>query len=185
MFDPVSRQQLDLSVDTLVLSVGISPHPSAEMLAPLLKVPLNAERFYLEAHMKLRPVEFATEGIFLAGMAHGPKFIEESIAQAGAAVSRACTVLSKSELVSPGTIAFIDQNCCVACGDCVAVCPYKAIAMAKKEAMRRNWKDCAEVNPALCKGCGACTAACRSGCITLDGSDDLQIMAQITALMAG
>ncbi|MCE5259955.1 MAG: FAD-dependent oxidoreductase, partial [Chloroflexi bacterium] len=184
VYDPVSRQALSLAADALVLSVGIGPRANAESLAPMLKVPLNAERFFLEAHMKLRPVDFATEGIYLAGMAHAPKFIEESIAQAGAAVARACTVLSKQELVSPGTIAHVDQVCCVACGDCVAICPYKAIDMANKEVTRRNWKNCAEVNPALCKGCGACTAACRSGCITLDGFDDLQIMAQISALVA-
>ena len=136
--------------------------------------------------MKLRPVEFATDGIYLAGLAHAPKFIEESIAQASAAVSRACTVLAKDELMSAGAVSHVDQLCCVACGDCVAVCPYKAIEIVKnKEVTRRNFKDCAEVNPALCKGCGACAAACRSGCITLDGFDDVQIMAQIAALVSG
>jgi heterodisulfide reductase subunit A len=184
VYDPVNRQELNLSADALVLSVGIGPRASAETLAPMLKVTLNAERFFLEAHMKLRPVDFATEGIYLAGMAHGPKFIEESIAQAGAAVSRACTVLSKKELISSGSIARIDQVCCVACGDCVSICPFKAITMQNKEVTRRNFKNCAEVNPALCKGCGACPAACRSGCITLDGFDDVQIMAQITALVS-
>ncbi|MHB9032421.1 MAG: NAD(P)-binding protein [Anaerolineae bacterium] len=183
VFDPVSQAQVELPADALVLSVGIGPRSGAETLAPMLKVPLNAERFFLEAHMKLRPVDFATEGIYLAGMAHGPKFIEESIAQAGAAVSRACTVLSKQELISAGTISHVDQVCCVACGDCVSICPYKAISLVNKEVTRRNFKNCAEVNPALCKGCGACTAACRSGCITLDGFDDTQIMAQITALV--
>lgn len=184
VYDPVNRQDLHLAADALVLSVGIGPRAGAEVLAPMLKVPLNAERFFLEAHMKLRPVDFATEGIYLAGMAHGPKFIEESIAQAGAAVSRACTVLSKNELISAGVIARVDQACCVACGDCVTICPYKAITMENKEVTRRNFKNCAEVNPALCKGCGACPAACRSGCITLDGFDDVQIMAQITALVS-
>jgi len=134
--------------------------------------------------MKLRPVEFATEGIYLAGMAHGPKFVEESIAQAAAAVSRACTVLSQEELVSGGNVAHVDQLMCVACGDCVAICPYQAIELVTKEVTRRNVKDCAQVNPALCKGCGACVAGCRSGCITLDGFDDVQIMAQISALVS-
>ena len=87
--------------------------------------------------------------------------------------------------MSAGSVSHIDQVACVACGDCVAICPYGAIEMQRgKEVLRRVFKDCAEVNPALCKGCGACTAACRSGCITLDGFDDMQIMAQITALIA-
>ena len=97
-----ARADLEFAPDALALSVGIAPRADAEALAPMLKVPLNAEQFFLEAHMKLRPVEFATEGIYLAGMAHAPKFIEESIAQACAAVSRACTVLAKDELMSAG-----------------------------------------------------------------------------------
>ncbi|MHB0858279.1 MAG: FAD-dependent oxidoreductase [Anaerolineae bacterium] len=184
VFDPLTQANLELEADTLALSVGIGPHEDADRTATMLKIPLNAERFFLEAHMKLRPVDFATEGVYLAGMAHAPKFLEESIAQASAAVSRACTVLAKDELMSSGAIAHTDQLCCVACGDCVAICPYKAITMVNKEVTRRNFKDCAEINPALCKGCGACVAACRSGCITLDGFDDVQIMAQIAALVS-
>ncbi len=183
-FDPIVGEEVTFAADALALSVGIGPREDAVDLATMLKVPLNAERFFLEAHMKLRPVEFATEGVFLAGMAHGPKFVEESIAQANAAVSRACTVLSKAELISSGAVAHVDQVACVACGDCVAICPFKAIDMVNKEVTRRNFKDCAEVNPALCKGCGTCAAACRSGCITLDGFDDMQIMAQISALVS-
>jgi heterodisulfide reductase subunit A-like polyferredoxin len=183
-YDAVIGEEIVLEPDYLALSVGIGPREDAERLAPMLKAPLNADRFFLEAHMKLRPVEFATEGIFLAGMAHGPKFIEESLSQAAAAVSRACTVLSRDEIVSAGQVAHVDQLACVACGDCAAICPFKAIEVVNKEVTRRNWKDCAEVNPALCKGCGTCAAACRSGCITLDGFDDVQIMAQIAALVS-
>ncbi|NLD74812.1 MAG: CoB--CoM heterodisulfide reductase iron-sulfur subunit A family protein, partial [Chloroflexi bacterium] len=184
-FDPVLGEEVTFDADTLALSVGIGPREDVEDLAMMLKVPLNAEQFFLEAHMKLRPVEFATEGIYLAGMAHGPKFVDESIAQANAAASRACTVLSQDEMMSSGAVAHVDQVSCVACGDCVAICPFQAIDMVRnKEVLRRTFKDCAEVNPALCKGCGTCAAACRSGCITLDGFDDMQIMAQITALIA-
>ena len=183
VYDPVSQQLLELPAAHVVLSVGIAPRPEAGRLASMLKVPLNAEEFFLEAHMKLRPVEFATEGIYVAGLGHGPKFIDESLSQAAAAVSRACTVLSKDELHASGVIAHVNQASCVACGDCVAICPYGAISIVNKEVGRRVFKDCAEVNTALCKGCGACTS-CRSGCITLDGLDDQQIMAQITALAA-
>jgi heterodisulfide reductase subunit A-like polyferredoxin len=184
LHDPILGQEVVLRPDLLALSVGIAPQEDAGALAALFKVPLNAEGFFLEAHMKLRPVDFSTEGVYLAGLAHGPKFVDEAMAQAGAAVARAATVLSKDELIAAGSIAQIDQSCCVACGDCVTICPYRAIDMVHKEVTRRNWKDCAEINPVLCKGCGACTAACRSGCITLDGFDDMQIMAQIAALVA-
>ena len=183
VYDRILAEEITLKADVLALSVGIAPRPDADSVATMLKVPLNAERFFLEAHMKLRPVEFATEGVYLAGMAHAPKFIEESIAQANAAVSRACTVLSRDHLISAGTVAVVDQLCCVACGDCRDICPYQAISIVNKEVTRRNFKDCAEVNPALCKACGACAAACRSGCITLEGFDDMQIMAQIAALV--
>jgi heterodisulfide reductase subunit A len=183
-YDPISDSELELQPDRLVLSVGIGPRNDAERMAMMLKIPLNEEQFFLEAHMKLRPVEFATEGVYLAGLAHGPKFIEESIAQASAAVSRACTVLSLEQLMSAGTVAHVDQTCCVACGDCVAVCPYGATSLVMVEPPRQEAFQAAEVNPALCKACGACTAACRSGCISLDGFDDVQIMAQISAMMA-
>jgi len=183
-YDPIIAGDIVLEPDLLVLSVGIGPREGVEQLASMLKVSLNAEHFFLEAHMKLRPVEFATDGVFLAGMAHAPKFVDESIVQAAAAVSRACTVLSRDEIISAGQVAQVDQLACVACGDCVSVCPFKAIEIVHKEVTRRNWKDCAEVNPALCKGCGACAAACRSGSITLDGFDDVQIMAQIAALVS-
>jgi len=93
-------------------------------------------------------------------------------------------VLAKDELMSSGAIAHVDQLACVACGDCVNICPYKAPELVNKEVTRRNFKIVSEINPALCKGCGACVAACRSGCITLDGFDDVQIMAQIAALVS-
>jgi heterodisulfide reductase subunit A len=147
-------------------------------------VPLNEERFFLEAHMKLRPVEFSTEGVYLAGLAHGPKSLEESIAQAGAAVSRACTVLSQERILSAGSVAHVDAINCSACGDCVEICPYQAIELTTVEIARDTYKTCAPVNAAVCKGCGACAAGCRAGCISLEGFEDSQIMAQIMALVS-
>ena len=183
-YDFSSGGTVQLEADLLALSVGIAPRSDAETMAMMLKLPLNAEQFFLEAHMKLRPVEFATEGVYLAGMAHAPKFMEESIAQAHAAVARACTVLSQEQLMAPGSVAHVDPLCCVACGDCAQVCPYGAISIVNTQVGRRAWKDAAEVNPAVCKACGACTAACRSGCITLEGFDDLEIYSQIAAVVA-
>ncbi len=185
MVDPVLGEEIELRPDLLALSVGMAPQADAATLAAMLKVPLNADGFFLEAHMKLRPVDFATEGVYVAGLAHGPKNLAESIAQAGAAAARAGTVLAQETLLAPGSIAHVDQAACVACGDCVAVCPYGAVERVQRVIARgQPAKGCAEVNPALCKGCGACAAACRSGCITLEGFDDMQIMAQIAALMA-
>jgi len=182
--DRISGQDIVLDADRLVLSVGIAPRTDADALATMLKVPRNEDGFFLEAHMKLRPVEFATEGIYLAGLAHSPKFIQESVAQAQAAASRAITVLSQDHLMSAGSVAIVDQLCCVACGDCEAVCPYGAIDLVEIQTGRRTYKTAADVNPALCKACGLCAAACRSGCIQIEGFDDVQIMAQIEALVA-
>ncbi len=184
VYDPLLDQEIALQPDALILSVGIAPRDDAERVARMLKVPLNEERFFLEAHMKLRPVEFATEGVYLAGLAHGPKSIEESIAQAGAAVSRACTVLSQERILSAGSVAHVDAINCSACGDCVEICPYQAIELATVEIARDTYKTCAQVNAAVCKGCGACAAGCRAGCISLEGFEDSQIMAQIMALVS-
>jgi heterodisulfide reductase subunit A2 len=172
------KRTLEIDADSLVLSAGIEPPADNDVLAQMLKVPLNADGFFLEAHMKLRPVEFATEGVLLAGLAHSPKLIEESISQANATVSRSCTVLSSDFIEAEGTIAFVDEVKCVACGDCERVCPFNAVELKIKSVMRQD-KLVSEVNAALCKGCGTCTAACRSNAINLHGFNNQQIVAEI------
>jgi heterodisulfide reductase subunit A len=147
----------------------------------MLKVPLNEDGFFLEAHMKLRPVDFATEGIFLAGLAHSPKSIEESISQANAAVARALTYLSKKQLETIGTISDVDEMKCIGCGLCESVCPYRAIEVLTKRTIVGE-KQVAQINKVLCKGCGACTASCRSGSIDLKGFTNAEVVAQITEL---
>ena len=176
--DPLLGDDLLLNPDWLILSVGIEPPESNEALAQMLKVPLNADGYFLEAHMKLRPVDFATDGVFLAGLAHGPKFVEETIIQANAAVSRACTILSKESIEVPGTVSQVDERKCVACGLCEVICPYHAVEMVTKGTVLGE-KEVAQVNEALCKGCGACAASCRSGAIDLKGFNDEEIVAQI------
>lgn len=180
--DPILGQTMTLKPDLLVLSTGmIADIEANDALAKQLKVPLNQDGFFLEAHVKLRPVEFATDGIYVAGLAHAPKSADESTAQALAAASRACVLLSRRELEAYGTIGDVDVERCAACGLCEQICAFGAITL---EIQRIGQSDrlLAKINPALCKGCGACSASCRCGAITLRGFTDEQIMAEISAL---
>ncbi len=164
-----SIEKLSFNADLLVLSAGIVAPPGNENLAPILKVPLNEDQFFLEAHMKLRPVDFATEGIYLCGLAHAPKSIKESIAQANAAVSRASTVLSKDYIEAEGNISYVDPEKCIGCGSCVEVCPYSAISLATSTQVLEEFTvevSKSEINPALCKGCGKCVPRCPVRAIT-------------------
>jgi heterodisulfide reductase subunit A len=179
--EPILHDDLLIQTDLLVLTPGIVPVSENESLSKMLKVPLNEDGFFLEAHMKLRPVDFATEGIFLAGLAHSPKSIEESISQANAAVARALTYLSKKELETIGIISEVNERTCIGCGLCESLCPYKAIEILTKRTIIGE-KQVAQINKALCKGCGACTASCRSGSIDLKGFTNAEVVAQIAEL---
>ena len=130
----------------------------------------------MEAHQKLRPVDFATDGVFLCGMAHYPKPIDESIAQAKAAASRAITTLAKDSISVGGIVSKVNSRLCSGCGACIEVCPYRAIEMDYEN-------NIVEINSALCKGCGACAAACPSEALTLDGFNNEQLYAQIKSAM--
>jgi heterodisulfide reductase subunit A len=173
VFDPILRRSVFIRADLLTLAAAIVPNP-VDVLARFFKVPVNEDGFFLEAHVKLRPVDFATDGVFLCGLAHYPKTIDESIAQAQAAASRAATILARRTIHFPGTVAVTSPSLCSGCGTCVAICPYSA--------PRFNDKGKAEINAALCKGCGLCSASCRSGAIRLQGFDDAQIFAMIDNL---
>jgi len=164
-----------LAADLLVLSAGIEPNESNRELSQLLKVPLDADGFFLEAHVKLRPVDFATEGVFLCGLAHYPKDIGESIAQARAAASRAATILSKSEIEVEGKVAAVDPSRCSGCGDCTRVCAYKAVDLDPVLGI-------AVVNEAVCKGCGVCAATCRAAAVDLKGFRNDQILQVVDAV---
>ena len=172
--DHVLGRDLVMDADLVGLATAIVSH-KAEDLAQMFKVPQDEDGWFLEAHQKLRPVDFATDGVFMAGLAHYPKPLEEAVAQAQAAVSRAVTVLSQKEMWLSGTVAFIDQKKCVGCGVCWTVCPYQAID--------QDDKGLAVVNEALCKGCGTCVASCRSGAPNLKGFTNQDVMAQIEALL--
>jgi heterodisulfide reductase subunit A-like polyferredoxin len=173
VLDHVLQRPIRLRPDLVTLASAVLPERD-EALSQFFKVPVNDEGFYIEAHAKLRPVEFATDGVFLCGLAHFPKPIDESIAQAQAAASRAATLLSRETIQFSGAVAGTNQFLCSSCGVCVSICPYSA--------PRFNDKGKAEINPALCKGCGLCVASCRSGAIQLKGFDDAQIFAMIDSI---
>ncbi|MEO0080982.1 MAG: FAD-dependent oxidoreductase [candidate division WOR-3 bacterium] len=180
-YDPILGRRLELRPDWLVLSTGVVAQTGSEELAKMLKVPLNADGFFLEAHMKLRPVDFATEGVFMAGMCHFPKFIDESIAQARAAAARAATVLAREFIESEATVAHVDQTRCTACHMCETLCAYRAIEV--KTVNETFGIQAAVVNEALCKGCGACVASCRCSAIDLRGFTNENISREIEALL--
>jgi len=180
VWDSVTGEELVIDTDLLALSVAIVPSPGNRALAQMLKIPLNDDGFFLEAHVKLRPVDFATEGVFVCGLAHAPKFMDETIAQANAAASRACTVLTKEKIEAEGVIPRVNIAHCSACGLCELLCAYKAVEVRVVD--ERLGIMAARVNEALCKGCGACAAGCRSGAIDLQGFTDAQIVAAINAL---
>ena len=169
--DRVLRRQMALESDLLVLASAVVPQ-KANPLAQMFKVPQNDDGFFAEAHVKLRPNDFATDGVFVCGLAHAPKPIEESITQAQAAASRAVTVLAALEVSVSGTVAMVDPNFCSSCGVCVEICPYSAPTFDEKSGK-------AAIQATLCKGCGLCVASCRSGAIHLKGFDTGQIFAQL------
>ena len=172
--DHVLGRDIAIEADVLGLASAIVSHKN-ETLAQMFKVPMDEDGWFLEAHQKLRPVDFATDGVFMAGLAHYPKPIEEAVAQAQAAVARAVVVLSRTEMTLPGTVAWIDQQKCVGCGVCWQVCPYQAID--------QDENGLAVVNEALCKGCGTCVASCRSGAPNLRGFTNQDVFAQIEAAL--
>lgn len=170
VWEPVVKSWIHFEPDLLVLSVATIPNSDNQRIAQMLKVPLSKDAFFLEAHVKLRPVDFATEGIFLCGLAHSPMFIEETISQACGAAGRAMTILSKETLEAEGSTARIDENLCIGCGLCISVCPYSAI--------EKDEIGIARVIGALCKGCGTCGASCPKRAITMGYFADEQIIAQ-------
>ncbi len=176
VFDLTLRRTVVIDTDLIGLAVGVVAPSESKVLSQMLKIPLNDEGFFLEAHVKLRPVDFATDGVFVCGLAHYPKDVSESIAQARAAATRAMTVLSKETIEAVGKVSQVRTESCAACGACVAVCPYGAIEIDET-------KRVAVVNEALCKGCGACSATCRSGAIDLRGFRDEQLIAAIGAIV--
>jgi len=177
-----------MAPDFLVLSAATVPSPGAEVLSKLLKIPLMDSGFFLEAHMKLRPVDFASEGIFLAGSAHSPKFISEAISQASATAGRASIILARGYVESGGVIAEIDPQKCAACLTCVRLCPVKAprVGYQDKAPVHGGFalpSAVVVIEESQCVGCGICSAACPSKAIQLRHYRDRQVIAKAEALL--
>ncbi len=171
-FDPVLRRKVGVDTDLLVLSCGVAPNESNQFLAKVLKVPLNEDGFFLEAHMKLRPVDFNTAGIFMAGMCHSPRLSEETIAQALASAARACSVISQKEILTQAVVARVNERWCAGCGVCEKVCQYEAVRVNPGTGK-------SEVTAVLCQGCGACAVACPSNAIELQGFESRQLLSMV------
>ena len=173
VWDDALRRNLIIEADLLVLSAAIIPGENEE-LAAMFKVQRNLEGFFLEAHMKLRPVDFAREGLYMCGLAHAPKLMDETISQAQAAVARAATLLSKDEIEVGGVIARVDPELCAACLICVRACPYTVPVIGEDGS--------SVIDPAKCQGCGNCAAECPQRAIQLQHYRDVQLIAKVTAL---
>jgi heterodisulfide reductase subunit A-like polyferredoxin len=173
-YNPVLKEDMTLRPDLLVLSAAVVPSDTEE-LSKMLKCSRTTDGFFLEAHMKLRPVDFATDGIYLCGLAHAPKTIDESLSQAAAAVSRACTILSKDQIQVGGIVSVVDPDKCAACLTCVRACPYNVPVI--------NAEGKAEIEVAKCQGCGICASECPGKAIKLQHFTDEQIMAKCAVLL--
>ena len=161
--------------DLIVLSTGVEPREN-RALAQMLKVPLTEDGFFLEAHVKLRPLEFAADGVFLCGLAHSPRELEEAMAQAYGAAVRAVALLAKGELEAAGITATVNERTCAGCGVCVSVCPYGARQLDEERRV-------ATVIEVLCQGCGACCVACPSGASQQKGFEKRMELAKIEAAL--
>ena len=174
--DPILGQKLAIDADYISLAAAVIPPEGNKEIAQLFKVTLGPDDFFKEAHVKLRPVEFGTEGVFLCGTAHYPKHIPETINQSYGAASRALTLLSHDTVTVSGSICEVKENDCVSCGACITACTYGAIEFRETQQGRKAW-----VNPVLCKGDGLCNAKCPTNAIYLKHFTDEELLCQIDA----
>ncbi|MBN1904754.1 MAG: CoB--CoM heterodisulfide reductase iron-sulfur subunit A family protein [Deltaproteobacteria bacterium] len=174
--DPVLDKELAIDADMVVLAAAIIPSSGTKEISRLFKLPINSDGFFQEAHVKLRPVDFAVEGIFLCGSAHYPKHMSEAISQALGASGRAATILSRDSVTASGAVCEVNEETCFSCGACIKSCTYGAISFIDTQKGKK-----AKVNPVLCKGDGLCNAKCPAGAISLKHFTDEEIFAQIDA----
>jgi heterodisulfide reductase subunit A len=174
--DPILGKKLEIDTDIVSLAAAVIPAADSKEVSLQFKVALGPDDWFKEAHVKLRPVEFATDGVFLCGTAHYPKHIQETINQSYGAAGRALTLLSRDIVTASGSICTVDENKCVSCGACITVCAYGAIEFYETPAGRK-----ARVNPVLCKGDGVCNTVCATSAIQLKHFTDAELEGQIDA----
>lgn len=174
--DPILGQRLVLDADLLVLSVAVVPSKGSREIARLFKAPLSPDGFFQEAHVKLRPVDFAVEGVYMCGTAHYPKHISETISQAYGAAGRTVTLLSLDTVTASGAVCEVKEHDCVSCGACITACTYGAIEFRETPKGKRAW-----VNTILCKGDGLCNTKCPTSAIMLKHYTDEEVFCQIDA----
>ena len=176
--DYVLGKKLELDADVVALAAAVIPSAATKEVAGQFKVTLSPDGFFKEAHVKLRPVEFATDGVYLCGLAHYPKFMQETINQSYGAAGRVLTLLSHETVVASGSVCEVDENKCVSCGACITACTYGAIEFYETPAGRK-----ARVNPVLCKGDGLCNTKCATNAICLKHFTDEEVMSEIDAAL--
>ena len=177
--DPVLVKKLALDADRVVLSAAVIPAAGSQKLARMFKVAMNPDGFYQEAHVKLRPVDFAAEGVFLCGTNHYPKHISEAIAQSLGAAGRAASLLSQETVTASGSVCEVNEHDCISCGACISACLYGAIDFHDTPEGKK-----ATVNPVLCKGDGLCCAKCPTNAVMLKHFTDKEVLDQIDAALA-
>jgi heterodisulfide reductase subunit A len=180
--DPILDRALELNPDLVVLSMPSVPRDDVDELAGFFKCGTDADGFFLEAHVKLRPVDFSTDGVFMAGAAHYPKLIDESMIQAQAAAARAARVLSKDTLLAGGQVAVVEPSMCTGCLTCVRVCPFSVPVIAPDVVGVGGILGTATIEAAVCRGCGVCVAECPARAIQLEHFTDEQNKAKVGAL---
>ena len=174
--DTLTGLPVEVEADLVVLATAIVPRAGARELGQLLRVSVDEQGFYSEAHPKLRPVESLTAGVFLAGTAQFPKDIPETVAQASGAAAKVLSLFSQREMVQDPTLAYVDEELCSGCGLCIPACPYEARAM-------HDWRPIAGVNSALCQGCGACAMVCPNKACQVRNLTNRQYLSMVEAYL--
>jgi heterodisulfide reductase subunit A len=179
IFDELLGAKLVIPCNLVVLSTPLVASDGAHQLAQMLKVPVDGHGFFMEAHVKLRPLDFATDGVYVAGTARWPSHLEETITQAYGSAARAATILSKDHVTSSGVVARVNKVLCRGCGNCVDVCEFGAPSLVELSPE----VQVVRVNPVMCKGCGACASVCPTGAMAAMHFTDEQVSAMVRAAL--